>query len=207
MLVVGLTGGIASGKSVVTKIFKELGALVIDADEVSREVMAPHTECWQQVVVHFGDEYVRDDLCIDRTKLAERVFSNAQERDHLNRIVHPFILKRIEEKLEVIRREYPRAMVIVDAALLVETGMYTRYDKLTVVQVSEETQLSRLMARDGLSRGEALQRINSQMPLKEKMKLADFVIENEGPLSSTREKVEYIFNYVSSLPAPLSGRE
>ena len=198
MLVVGLTGGIASGKSVVSKILGDLGALVIDADGVSREIMVPHTECWEHLVSSFGKEIVREDLTIDREKLADLVFNNPTKRAKLNSVVHPVIMKRIEERLETIKEEEPETIVVIDAALLIETGMYKRYDKLVVVYAGEETQLKRLMARDGMSRDEAQRRIDSQLPLREKIKLADFVIENKGSLKKTKGEVEKVFKILSS---------
>ena len=199
MLVVGLTGGIASGKSVVSKILGDLGVLVIDADEVSREVMVPHTECWEHVVLSFGKEILREDLTIDREKLADLVFKNPKQRAKLNSVVHPAIMKRIEERLDTIKEKDPETIVVIDAALLIETGMYKRYDKLVVVYAGKETQLKRLMARDGMSRDEAQRRIDSQLPLREKIKLADFVIRNEGSLKKTKEEVEKVFKILSSL--------
>ncbi|KPJ57499.1 MAG: hypothetical protein AMJ42_04700 [Deltaproteobacteria bacterium DG_8] len=199
MFVVGLTGGIASGKSVVSKILRELGALLIDADELSREVMLPHKKCWEKVVASFGKEILREDLTIDRKKLAEHVFNNPEQLAKLNSLVHPEIIRLVEGKLEEIKKEDTQAIVIIDAALLVETGMYKNYDRLVVVHAREETQLKRLMARDGISRNEAQKRINSQLPLKEKIKLADFVIENDGSLKETREEVEKVFKTLSSL--------
>lgn len=199
MLIVGLTGGIASGKSVASKILRELGTLVIDADEVSREVMVPHTKCWKKVIRYFGKEILREDLTIDRKELADLVFNNPEQLVKLNSVVHPEIMRLIEEKLEEIKEKDPQAMVVIDAALLVETGMYKSCDKLVVVFAREETQIKRLMARDGVSKDEAQRRVNSQLPLKEKVKLADFVIENEGALRETREEVEKVFKALSSL--------
>jgi len=193
MLVVGLTGGIASGKSVVSKMLKELGAWVIDADDVSREVMLPHTKCWEQVVASFGKEILKEDLTIDRKMLSDRVFNNCEQLSKLNSISHPEIAKRVEEHLEAIKGKDPQAIVIVDAALLVEAGMYKSYDKLIVVSASNETQLKRIMVRDGLSQEEAQKRINSQLSLKEKVRLADFVIENEGSLENIEDEVKKVF--------------
>ena len=199
MFVVGLTGGIASGKSVVSEILRKLGAQVIDADEISREDMVPHTKCWKEVVTSYGREILREDLTIDREKLANSVFNNTEQLDKLNRIVHPEIMKRIDERLREIRLKYPQAIVIVDAALLVETGAYKSYDKLIVVNVSEETQLERLINRDGMSREEAKNRIILQLPLSQKVKVADYIIENEGSLFRTRENAEKVFKELSSL--------
>jgi dephospho-CoA kinase len=205
MFVVGLTGGIASGKSVVSEILRKLGAQVIDADEISREVMVPHTKCWKEVVTSYGSEILREDLTIDREKLANSVFNNTEQLDKLNRIVHPEIMKRIDERLKEIRLKYPQAIVIVDAALLVETGAYKSYDKLIVVYVSEETQLKRLINRDGMSREEAKNRIILQLPLSEKVKVADYIIENEGSLVRTRENAEKVFKELSSLTSTRSS--
>jgi dephospho-CoA kinase len=205
MFVVGLTGGIASGKSVVSEILRKLGAQVIDADEISREVMVPHTKCWKEVVTSYGSEILREDLTIDREKLANSVFNNTEQLDKLNRIVHPEIMKRIDERLREIRLKYPQAIVIVDAALLVETGAYKSYDKLIVVYVNEEMQLKRLINRDGMSREEAKNRIILQLPLSEKVKVADYIIENEGSLVRTRENAEKVFKELSSLTSTRSS--
>ena len=205
MFVVGLTGGIASGKSVVSEILRKLGAQVIDADELSREVMVPHTKCWKEVVTSYGREILREDLTIDREKLANSVFNNTEQLDKLNRIVHPEIMKRIDERLRDIGLKYPQAIVIVDAALLVETGAYKSYDKLIVVYVSEETQLERLINRDGMSREEAKNRIILQLPLSEKLKAADYIIENEGSLVRTRENAGKVFKELSSLTSTRSS--
>ena len=199
MYVVGLTGGIASGKSVVSMILRDLGAFVIDADEVSREVVLPHTKCWEEVVAAFGKVIVREDLTIDRKKLADLVFENPEKRSILNKLIHPEIMNRIEEKLKVIEGEDPQAMVVIDAALLVEAGAYKTCDKLIVVYAREETKLKRLVNRDGMSRKEAQIRINSQLPHSEKVKVADFVINNEGHLSKTRCEVEEVFKKLALL--------
>jgi dephospho-CoA kinase len=194
MLVVGLTGGIASGKSVVAQMLKELGAQVIDADSVSREVMAPHTECWEEVSKQFGKRILDTNLIINRRKLASEIFADSEKRALLNAIVHPFIKRRIDEMLSRIHSADPSALVIIDAALLVETGQYRCYDKLVVVATGEKTQLNRLVNRDNLSRKEALRRVSAQLPLDEKKKVADYVINNEGSLEDTRKQTEKLFH-------------
>jgi dephospho-CoA kinase len=199
MLVVGLTGGIASGKSVVAAMFKELGARVIDADRISREVMVPHTECWEKVLHHFGKAILASNLTINRKKLASEIFADSEKRSVLNRIVHPFIQKRIDEMLSRIRSFDPGALVVIDAALLVETGQYKCYDKLVVVATEEKTQLSRLVSRDKLSREEALRRARAQLPLAEKKKVADYVINNGGSLGETRKQTEELFHALCAL--------
>jgi len=198
MYVVGLTGGIASGKSVVSNMLRDLGACIIDADEISREVMIPHTKCWEEVITLYGSDLLLEDLTIDRKKLAISVFKNSEQIKKLNRIVHPYIMQRIEEMIEKIKAKYPQALVIVDAALLVETAVYKHYDKLIVVYVSKETQLERLMIRDAMSREEAESRINLQLPLTQKLKVADYIIENKGSLSETREEVEKVYKALTT---------
>lgn len=198
MFVVGLTGGIASGKSVVSNMLRDLGASIIDADEISREVMIPHTKCWEEVIASYGSELLLEDLTIDRKKLAISVFKDSKKIKKLNRIVHPYIMQRIEEMIDEIRDKDPQALVIVDAALLVETGVYKHYDKLIVVYVNKETQLKRLIIRDAMSEEEAESRIDLQSPLTEKLKVADYIIENEGSLSKTREEVEKVYKALTT---------
>ena len=198
MFVVGLTGGIASGKSVVSNMLRDLGASIIDADEISREVMIPHTKCWEEVIASYGSELLLEDLTIDRKKLAISVFKDSKKIKKLNRIVHPYIMQRIEEMIDEMRGKDPQALVIVDAALLVETGVYKHYDKLIVVYVNKETQLKRLIIRDAMSEEEAESRIDLQSPLTEKLKVADYIIENEGSLSKTREEVEKVYKALTT---------
>jgi len=198
MFVVGLTGGIASGKSVVSNMLRDLGASIIDADEISREVMIPHTKCWEEVIASYGSELLLEDLTIDRKKLAISVFKNSKKIKKLNRIVHPYIMQRIEEMIDEIKDKDPQTLVIVDAALLVETGVYKHYDKLIVVYVSKETQLKRLIIRDAMSQEEAESRIELQSPLTEKLKVADYIIENEGSLSKTRKEVQKVYKALTT---------
>ena len=201
MLVVGLTGGIASGKSTVAGILKDLGALVIDADIVSREVALPHTRCWKSITAHFGKGILNKDLSINRKKLASRIFSDPEKRMRLNRIIHPAIKKRIRQMITDIGHDDAGALVIVDAALLVETGMYRDYDKLVVVAADEHVQLARLMRRDRCSLKAAQRRLRSQLPLAPKMHVADYVINNQGSLAQTRRQTRMLFKLLCSLPS------
>ena len=193
MFIVGLTGGIASGKSKAATIFQKRGARVIDADKISREVMLPQTECWHKVTAVFGKEILREDLTINREKLGSIVFSDQQKLLHLNSLVHPAIMHQIEGLLARIEKEDSAALVIIDAALLVETGIYTRCEKLIVVCAEEETQLKRLLERDGLSPEAAQKRIDAQLPLAEKVKIADYLITNDGSLEALHEEVMRVF--------------
>lgn len=198
MVVVGLTGGIASGKSVVSNMLRDLGATIIDADEISRDVMIPHSKCWEEVVAAYGSECLLDDLTIDRKALARLVFRDSEQIQQLNRIVHPYIQQRIEDIIDDIKHTDPHALVIIDAALLVETGLYKHYDKLIVVSVSKETQLKRLMIRDAMSREEAESRMDRQLPLSEKLNVADYIIENEGSFTNTRDAVEKVYQALTT---------
>jgi len=198
MFVVGLTGGIASGKSEAAKIFRKLGARVIDADVVSRAVMRPQTVCWQKVTAAFGKEILNDDSTIDREKLAGIVFSDRHKRLQLNSLVHPAIIDQIEGLLARIQKAEPDALVIIDAALLVETGIYRRCDKLIVLCAQEETQIKRLVERDGMSRKEAQKRIDAQLPLGEKVNVADYLVKNEGSLETLQREVRGVFQSLLS---------
>jgi dephospho-CoA kinase len=199
MLVVGLTGGIASGKTTVARMLKKMGARIIDADALSREAMVPHARCWKQVVESFGEAILRSDRTIDRKKLAAQIFSHPAKRMLLNRIVHPWIRKRIQEMITRIAREDPSALVIIDAALLIETGMYKDYDKLVVVAADEGAQLARLVRRNHLSRKDARSRIRAQLPLGRKKKFADYVISNQDSLEHTRRQVRALLQELGAL--------
>jgi dephospho-CoA kinase len=197
-MLIGLTGGIASGKSIVSSIFKELGAYVIDADRISRDVMVPGSEVYKNVVNVFGEGILKDDQTIDRKKLGNMVFGNPEKITLLNECTHPEIFREIDRRVEGIRQKNPDALIIVDAALLVEAGAHKRFDKLIVVYADEETQLKRLKERDGFAAEEAQKRISSQMPLKEKVKYADFVIYNDKGLEDTRRQVEEVYKTLTS---------
>jgi dephospho-CoA kinase len=194
MLKVGLTGGIACGKSRTLKQFERLGAHAIDADRVARYLMDPGKPGYDQVVQEFGKEFLAPDSRIDRKKLGQLVFSDEAARNRLNRIVHPLVLAEEKRLIEEAELTHPRTpMIIVDAALMVETGSYRNYQVVVMVHCRPEVQLMRLMMRDGLDEEEARKRINSQMPLLEKVKYADYIIENSGKLSNTDEQVKYTF--------------
>jgi len=193
MLRVGLTGSIAVGKSYVCEIFRELGAFVLDADMVAREVVKPHTKGWQLIVQHFGKDILKDDGSIDRSKLAEIVFGDEQKRLLLNSIVHPLVIEKQDKWLEECERKNPNGIAIIDAALMIESGGYERFDKLIVVWCDDKEQLKRLMNRNNLSEQEALKRIKAQMPQDEKKKYADFLIDTTEGFDKTREQVIRVF--------------
>lgn len=188
MLRVGLTGSIAVGKSFVASVFTELGCYVLDADQTAREVVMPGTPGLKALVQEFGDEILSVDGTLDRKALGAIVFADEQKRQRLNYILHPFIIARQDEILNDWEREDPRGIGIVDAALMIESGGYRRFDKLIVVHCRPEVQLERLMLRDKLSHAEALRRIDAQMPQEEKQKFADYLIDTSDGFELTRQE-------------------
>ncbi|MDD5496855.1 MAG: dephospho-CoA kinase [Atribacterota bacterium] len=190
MLIVGLTGGIVSGKTTIAKMFQELGAQVIDADEIARKVVRPGEKAWQGIVEYFGPEILRDDLEINRKKLADIVFSNKEKLAVLNSITHPEIILMLKKQINQLKNKYQKNIIcIVEAPLLFEAHLEDMMDKIIVVYLNREEQLKRLLLRNNLTREEAIQRIESQMPLEEKLSRADYVIDNCFSLQQTKKKV------------------
>ena len=190
MILVGLTGGIASGKSTASSIFKELGAYIIDADVLAREVVEPLKPAWKDVVKNFGKGILNKDNSINRKRLAEIVFNNKKKRELLNSIVHPRVLKMAKEIEREIAKKDPEAVIIFDAALLIESGAYKKMDKNIVVYADEDVQVKRLMKRDGLTKDEAIKRIEAQMPLREKVRFADYVIDGNKALNMVKKQLK-----------------
>ena len=187
-MLIGLTGGIASGKSLVAGELKRLGAYLIDADEIAREVVKRGLPAYSEIVKEFGEKILNPDKTINRKELGRIVFSNPELRKRLEQITHPRIRKKIEAEISAIKAKNPKAVIVVDAALLIEGGLYKKMDKVIVVCADEKTQIKRLTERDGLAIEDAKNRISSQMPLREKRKYADFVVENvEG---KSKEKIK-----------------
>jgi len=193
MIIVGLTGSVGTGKSTVTRFFKELGAYIIDWDELAREVVRPHLRAWKEIVEYFGKDFLNEDLTINRQKLAEVVFSDKEKVTKLNQIVHPEVFKEDERITNEIKSLAPNALIIKDIPLLFELTRPIYVDKIVVVSASEQTQLRRLKEK-GMSREDAKNRIKSQLPLEEKIKSADFVINNDGTLEETKRQVEEIYS-------------
>ena len=189
MLRVGLTGSIGVGKSFVTSVFEELGCHVLDADQTAREVVMPGTPGLRALTEAFGEEILNTDGTLNRKRLGARIFTDQAERERLNQILHPFIIARQDEILNAWEAEDPDGIGIIDAALMIESGGYKRFDKLIVVHCRPEVQLERLMLRDKLSRDEALRRINSQMPQEEKQKFADYLIDTSDGFELTRTQI------------------
>jgi len=193
MLKVGLTGSIAVGKSFVLGVLAELGCRVLNADLTAREVVAPESPGLRAAVDAFGKEILLPDGGLDRAKLGSLIFADEEKRLRLNSILHPFIIAKQDEQMRKWESEDPTGIAVIDAALMIESGGYRRFDKLIVVHCLPEVQLQRLMSRDGLDREQAEQRITAQMPQEEKKKFADFLIDTSDGFESAREQTEAVF--------------
>jgi len=202
MLKVGLTGGIATGKSVVGEMFVALGAHLIQADRIAHELMQPGQAVYYEVVSHFGREILNYDGTVNRAKLAEGAFgsqggSKPPRVEELNRIVHPPVIRRQEEWMDEVGRNDRRAIAIVEAALIVEAGVAKRFDRLVVVTCSDEQRVRRFAERQKMNleaaRKEAARRMAAQLSDAEKIKAADYVIDNSGSLDETRRQVKEVY--------------
>lgn len=193
MLRIGLTGSIAVGKSFVTSVLAELGACVLDADKTAREVVAAGTEGLRALVEAFGAQILQADGALDRARLGALIFSDEKKRLLLNSILHPFIIAAQDEQLRQWEAEGVCKTAIVDAALMIESGGYSRFDRLIVVHCRPEIQLERLMTRNNISREEAERRIAAQMPQEEKKLYADFLIDTSAGFADTRLQTTEVY--------------
>jgi dephospho-CoA kinase len=211
MLKVGLTGGIASGKSVVGEMLVEQGAHLVQADNIAHQLMQPGQSVYYEVVAHFGREILNYDGSVNRGKLAEAAFGKSSSGaesgiptriQELNRIVHPAVIRGQEEWMEETGRQYPNAVAIVEAALILEAGAGKRFDRLIVVTCTDEQRFARFAARQKLdletARKEVTRRMAAQLPEAEKIKAADFVIDNSGSLDKTRVQVQKVWERLSA---------
>jgi dephospho-CoA kinase len=195
MLRVGLTGGLASGKSTVAAFFRELGAFHIDADRIAHDLLAPGGAAERDVIGRFGASILGADGAIDRKALAAIVFADPRALADLNALVHPRVRAEIGRRIaENESGESPAPVALVDAALLVENGIHHDLDALVVVSCNEETQIARAVARGGLTAGEAAARVGAQAPLARKLAAADFVIDNEGATDETKRQVRGVWD-------------
>jgi len=199
MLRVGLTGGIATGKSTVGRMFVALGCHLIDSDHITHELLQPGQPVHRAVVQAFGERILAADQTIDRKLLGEIVFNDPESRATLNSLVHPAVIQHQQSWLREVEVQDRRGIAIVDAALMIEAGTYKNYDKLIVVTCPTEQQKRRLRLRSGLSEEQIETRIRSQMPIEEKTKYADFVIDNSGSLENTRHQVERVYEELRKL--------
>lgn len=196
---VGLTGGLASGKSFVGRTFEEFGCLVIRNDELGHEVLKQGGEAYDGAVREFGPAILHADGAIDRRKLAKIVFRDPEQLAKLNALVHPPVRERTRQLLAAYEAAHPDGIAIVEAAIMMETGSYRDYAKLVVAVCGREQQIERAMARDAITREEVLERLSRQMPLEEKLKYADYVIDTSGSKEQTRARVREVYEKLRSL--------
>ena len=199
MIVVGLTGGIATGKTTVAKIFKQCGATVIDADELAWDVVKPGKPAWRQIVKVFGKTILNPDRTLNRRELGALVFGNRAKLRQLERIIHPRVAREQARLTKEIARKHLKAVVIYDVPLLFEAGIDKRVVQTIVVITDRETQIARLKKRNGLSRAEAIRRINSQMPLAKKRRRADYVLDGTAPRKTLIKQASHLFKKLQTL--------
>ena len=206
MLKVGLTGGIASGKSVIGEMFVALGAHLVQADRIAHSLMQPGEAVYNDVVRHFGREILNPDMTVNRARLAEMAFGSGAPRESrvadLNRIVHPAVIRSQDEWMQAVGQQDPHAVAIVEAALLLEAGAAGHFDRIVVVTCNEEQRAARFAARQKIdiesARKEVVRRMAAQLSDEEKIKVADFVIDNSGSLGNTREQVQQVWDKLYS---------
>lgn len=193
MLIVALTGGIATGKSVAARVLEELGCYVHHADKIAHELMEPEKPAWREIVDHFGEEILNNDKTINRSKLGSIVYSNRKERLFLNKIVHPLVFEKKKEIIQSLEKDGRYKIFISEAALTIEAGFVQFFDKIVVVYCEKEIQIKRLMERGQISRDEALEKLKSQRDPEEKKKYADYIIDTSGTIRSTIEQAERVY--------------
>ena len=194
LVVAGLTGGIATGKSTVSSILREAGAIIIDADAIARDVVKKDLPAWHEIVIKFGKEVLLPDGEIDRVRLGDIIFRDSSKKEILNKIVHPHVIQKVAELIEAIGKESPDSVVILDVPLLIEAGMDKGMEDVVIVYTPEDIQKKRLVERDGISDEEALLRIHSQMPIEKKREFATIIIDNSGTIAATKKRALEVFD-------------
>lgn len=195
---VGLTGGIATGKSTVSRMLRQRGAAIVDADRVAREVVEPGTEGAAGIRKRFGDPLFRPDGSLDRQRLGQIIFADSQARRDLNRLLHPLIIRRMESETARLQRADPHSIIIWDTPLLIEENLTKYVECVVVVYIPAALQEKRLMERDGITAAEARSRIQAQMPIEEKKSFADVLIDNSGTLAETERQVDALWQTLIS---------
>lgn len=193
MLVAALTGGIATGKSVVARILGQKGCYIQNADLVAHELMSPGGEVWKELVEHFGQAILKESQEIDRQRLGGIIFRDQAERDYLNRLTHPRILEKVRQTIRELEQKGGYDIYITEAALVIEAGFHTFYDRLILTHCRLEVQVERLCRRDGISPEQALQKIKAQGPVEDKIPLAHYLIDTSGSLEETIEQTEQVY--------------
>ncbi len=205
MVIVGLTGGIGSGKSTVVRMFEDEGAHVIDFDHLARLVVEPDKPAWRDIIDYFGPEILSSDRTLNRSALAEIVFSDNKSRKALEGFTHPRIFEERDALIKAIKRKDPFSIVIIDFPLLFELDLNKRFDKVILVYVPRAVQLRRLIKRDGIVKEEVEKRLNAQLPIEEKRSLSDYIIDNEGSLNDTRDQVRKVIHELRELAKKKKG--
>jgi dephospho-CoA kinase len=206
VLIAGLTGGIASGKSTVSAYFADAGAHIVDADTIARDVVKRGMPAYDEIISNFGKAILMPDGGIDRKRLGLIIFNAPDKKARLNAIVHPHVFKRINAEIATIANQYPQAVIILDVPLLFETGMDRDMAEVIVVFVPESIQLKRLIERDGIDRQAAMARIRSQMPIGEKRKRATIVIDNSGSHSASRRQARDVYKRLKRMATDRCGQ-
>ncbi len=194
MIIAGLTGGIATGKSTVSSILREAGAIIIDADAIARDAVEKNLPAWHEIVRIFGKEVLLPDGEIDRACLGDIIFRDSSKKEILNKIVHPHVIQKVAELIEEIGEESPDSIVILDVPLLIEAEMHKGLEDVILVYTPEQIQIKRLIERDGISDEEALLRVRSQMPIEKKREFATIIIDNSGTIEATKKRALEVFD-------------
>jgi len=194
LIIAGLTGGIATGKSTVSSIFREAGAIIIDADTIARDAVKKNLPAWHEIVGIFGKDVLLPDGEIDRACLGDIIFRDSSKKESLNKIVHPYVIQKVAELIEEIGGKVPDSIVILDVPLLIEAGMDKGLEDVILVYTPEWIQIERLIERDGISDEDALLRLRSQMPIEKKKESATIIIDNCGTIEATKKRALEVFD-------------
>ena len=193
MLIVALTGGIASGKSVVAEVLEELGCYIHHADKIAHDLMEPEKPAWKKIVAHFGKKILNEDKTINRSRLGKIIFSDEKERCFLNELIHPLVLEKQKEVISRLEKEGHYNIFISEAALTIEAGFAGFFDKIVMTYCKREVQKKRLMERDGITQKQTMNIIKSQMQPQEKLKYADYIVDTSSSFQSTVEQSERVY--------------
>ena len=202
MILAGLTGGIGSGKSQMALVFERLGAYLIDADQLAREAVQPGSPAHQQIIDLFGPTFLNPDRSLNRAKLARLIFEDENKREQLNAIIHPYVFAEEKRLQKEIGQKDPGAVILFVAPLLIETGADRRMQKVILVSANRETQLKRIIQRDGLTNDEALQRLEAQLPLEQKKDRAHYIIDGTQSIESLEKQIRKIYRELKNLANP-----
>ncbi len=198
MLIVALTGGIATGKSLAAAVFQELGCFIHNSDEVAHALIEPKKPAWKKIVTFFGKEILKEDQTINRVRLGKLVFANQKNRSFLDQLLHPLVFNQKQAKINSLKKDGRYKIFISEAALTIEAGFIDFFDKTVITYCDHKTQISRLCKRDGISGYEAQTKIDSQMSIEEKKKYADYLIDTSGSILSTIEQSKKVYRQLIS---------